>query len=46
MHIIVVQAYIIMRIFFNFKLPVLKTHSSTMVSVVAFESEYPGSSPD
>ena len=31
---------------FNFKLPVFKTHSSIMVSVVAFQSECPGSSPD
>ena len=31
---------------FNFILPKHKTPSSTMVSVVDFESEYPGSSPD
>ena len=31
---------------FNFKLPVLKNHSSIMVRVLAFESECPGSSPD
>ena len=31
---------------FNFKLPEHKIHSSIMVSVVDFESEYPGSSPD
>ena len=31
---------------FNFKLPEHKITSSTMVSVVDFESEYPGSSPD
>ena len=31
---------------FNFILPEHKIPSSTMVSVVDFESEYPGSSPD
>ena len=31
---------------FNFKLPEHKIPSSTMVSVVDFETEYPGSSPD
>ena len=31
---------------FNLKLPKHKIPSSTMVSVVDFESEYPGSSPD
>ena len=31
---------------FNFKLPQHKIPSCTMVSVVDFESEYPGSSPD
>ena len=30
----------------NFKLPEDKIPSSTMVSVVDFESEYPGSRPD
>ena len=31
---------------FHFKLPEHKIPSSTMVSVVHFDSEYPGSSPD
>ena len=31
---------------FNFKLPEHKFRSSIMVSVVDFESEYPGSNPD
>ena len=31
---------------FNFKLPEHKIRSSTMVSVVNFESEYPGSNPE
>ena len=30
---------------FNFKFPVHKIPSSTMASVVDFETEYPGSSP-
>ena len=30
---------------FNFKLPDCTIHCSIMVSVVDFESEYPGSSP-
>ena len=31
---------------FNFKLPEHKIHSSIMVSVVNFESKYPGSNPE
>ena len=31
---------------FNFKLPVFKIHRGIMVSVVDFEAEWPGSSPD
>ena len=31
---------------FNFKLPEYKILSSIMVSVVDFESEYPGSNPE
>ena len=45
------KAYELMRIVskmnnFNFKLAEHKIPSSTVVSVVDFESDYPGSSPD